>query len=198
MYEAYLEGDLRKLQTWLYQDNSIIIKEGARKKEIWKAPDTILIKIGMTRKTDVKVRFKEWMVSCHHEIIGLTPENMEMLLKEHHIGFKKKDNVNTITHLFKKLSLKKASRAHGKQKVSIRIQDLYTYKNGGFFTDGNGKLSLEEIENLIHRILWKKYGKGIIYCSGCNHTHTEWFKIPIKDLPFVIQTIDSLCLAQKA
>lgn len=59
-------------------------------------------------------------------------------------------------------------------------------------------MKLPDIESAIHKFLWKKYGKGLVYCYGCDPTgkkrHTEWFNVPVLELPSVLRLIDSYCL----
>ncbi|CCD23344.1 uncharacterized protein NDAI_0B03090 [Naumovozyma dairenensis CBS 421] len=181
------------------------MKKTHREQKSWNSPDTILVKIGMTTKKNVALRLQEWEKTCQHPVINLSPERVRNLLsgREEFMNNDKSD-VKTLTKWMKKLSLHKKDskkvKISAEGPIKRQPEILQTYKYGGFFHDGTGHTSLQEIENSIHRLLWKQYGKGLVYCYGCDPTgqrrHTEWFNIPIQKLPYVLHTIDSFCLSQ--
>ncbi|SMN18809.1 similar to Saccharomyces cerevisiae YPL034W Putative protein of unknown function [Maudiozyma saulgeensis] len=158
----------------------------------------------MTTKTNVQARLNEWETSCLHKVINLTPSNIDLLIRNTSHSSK---NIPSLSKLMKRLSLsprKKENLEKHHEVVQTYCKDikLYTYNNGGFYSDGKGSMTLQDIENAVHQLLWKKYGKGIIHCSGCKRTgtaykkHIEWFVIPIKDLPLILQIIDNFCFSQ--
>lgn len=182
MYDSLLSRNVADLD-WLYVDDSILIPDG--KRHHWSSNDLVLCKIGMTTRSSVSTRLLEWQNTCKHPVINLTPERVHLLC-----NFSKKRH--KLVTMFSKLSLKE----HEEQKTTSVCQ-LRTYRDGGFFADGKGRQTLAAIENDIHKWLWKRYGQGLIYCYGCDpkgHTrHKEWFRIPRKKLPSILQYIDLLC-----
>ncbi|EDO18472.1 hypothetical protein Kpol_1032p66 [Vanderwaltozyma polyspora DSM 70294] len=212
MYEVMLESENHndsKLQ-WLFIDESKISK--GKELENWSNNRNILCKIGMTTNK-VPIRLNAWERSCKHEVINLTPENIQTLLAKQTklmLQAKPKPTVKNSTwpismkqmiSLFTKMKLKDS-----KPQQQMRIQspsppippNLITYKDGGFFHDSKkGTKTLREVEANIHNILWAKYGKALTNCFGCdpngNKHHTEWFCVPISELPNVLKTIDSIC-----
>lgn len=243
LYDSILTNNL-ELASWLQIDNSILLnnknsgKSGHNKgfndnqNDKWSLNGMILCKIGMTTKKNVELRLDEWRQQCYHDIINLTPTNTDRLLNS---LTNRRNKSKTLTNLFKFLSLKENKNSkndkfingkHGArdtkslQHIRSKIPSLITYHNGGFYNDGQGKLNLLQIEDALHQIFWKKYGKGIIKCSGCyngsmtddryrnnnlksqgrkyanTRNHIEWFYVPIKDLPNILMTIDNFCLSQ--
>lgn len=184
LYQSIIENDQKKVK-WLTIDNSIIQQNDTKSitNAKWKNNGYILCKIGMTTKKNVEMRLQEWKAQCTHDIINLTPENVSMLI----------NHKKSLSSLFKKLSIKKTT------EKKLTVPSLYTYQDGGFYYNGSDrKMSLLEIENSLHQLFWRKYGKGLVYCEGCNHhRHLEWFHIPINDLPSILSTIDSFVLSQK-
>ncbi|CAI4036838.1 hypothetical protein SMKI_16G1360 [Saccharomyces mikatae IFO 1815] len=164
----------------------------------------------MTRRKTVDSRLSEWQNTCKHPIINLTPEKVDKLYQ---LKMKcKNKNIRSNKHLPITLSSlqKKMEKLFIKDKGNSRISSfsehkvssLCTYKNGGYFIDGKCSMKLPDIESAIHRFMWKKYGKGLIYCYGCDPTgkkrHTEWFKVPVLELPSVLRIIDSYCRGEES
>ncbi|CAI4053501.1 hypothetical protein SKDZ_16G2330 [Saccharomyces kudriavzevii ZP591] len=159
----------------------------------------------MTRRETVDLRLLEWQNTCKHPIINLTPEKVNKLYQLK----LKSTNKNTRSNKVLSISLsnlqKKMEKLFIKDKNHLpkppflehKVSKLYTYKDGGYFIDGKGSIRLPDIENAIHRFLWKKYGKGLVYCYGCDPSgkkrHTEWFNVPVLELPSVLGIIDSFC-----
>lgn len=192
LYESFFNKDKKKSQLdWLYIDKSIISqKKENQKRQLWNDRENILCKIGMTTKPMVSTRLLEWQNTCKNPVINLTPDRIKQLIYAYDTKTKK---INSISTLLSKLELKK-EKPQSRQESPL---DLLTYKDGGFFIDGTSNLNLSEVENRIHRFLWEKYGKGFIYCYGCDpmgqKRHTEWFHLPIRDLSSVMRTIDAFC-----
>lgn len=188
LYESFFSKEARKNNlNWLYVDRSIVsTRDQDQKRQLWNDRDHILCKIGMTTKPMVSTRLLEWQNTCKNPVVNLTPDRVEHLVRTQQRG-KKKD----ISSLLAKLSLKK-ERDRIDEALSLR-----TYKDGGFFVDPSSNLNLSDIENKIHKYLWDQYGKGFIYCYGCDpmgqKRHTEWFHLPITDLVNVMKTIDYFC-----
>lgn len=198
LYDGICNNRTKDLK-WLKIDNSVLSADST-KQEKWRDMSNILCKIGMTTKRDVQSRLNEWESSCLHKVINLTPYNTDLLI-ESSAKLNRHNSHHSLSKLMGSLSL--SPKKHTQQKIpSCKDLKLYTYQNGGFYSDGKGSMTLQGIENSIHQLLWKKYGKGIIHCSGCKKTgtaykkHIEWFVIPIKDLPLVLQLIDNFCLSQ--
>lgn len=180
---------------WLNVDNSIInnINNNHEKanKVSWdkynKDSQFILCKIGMTTRLNVQSRLNEWESKCHHRIMNLTPQCVDVLVNVN----KKKHK--SLSSLFKRLSLNKS-----KNNTTIQLQ---TYHNGGFYVDiSKSKLTLQQIESALHNYLWERYGKGIIHCQGCSENlkstkrHVEWVYVPIKQLHYIFNYIDQFIL----
>lgn len=249
LYESILSNDLN-LVSWLQIDNSILLNNKDKKdnnynnnNDNWSLNGMILCKIGMTTKKNVELRLDEWRQQCYHDIVNLTPININKLLDNLGSGNKKhgnngNDKVKTLSRLFKMLNLKEHKKTKAERntlenkyennqkikgthpKITQSVPQLITYHQGGFYNDGQGKLNLLQIEDALHKLFWKKYGKGIIKCSGCyngslsdgkhkdtsinnrkktypnTRNHIEWFYVPIKDLPSIVMTIDNFCLSQ--
>lgn len=198
LYDGICNNRTKDLK-WLKIDNSVLSPDNTKKK-IWQDMSNILCKIGMTTKRDVQSRLNEWESSCLHKVINLTPQNTDILI-ESSTNLHKSGSNHNLSKLMGKLSLSPKKQSQSRIP-SCKDLKLYTYQNGGFYFDGKGSMTLQDIENSIHQLLWKKYGKGVIHCSGCKKTgtaykkHIEWFVIPIKDLPLVLQLIDNFCLSQ--
>ncbi|CCK68244.1 uncharacterized protein KNAG_0A05810 [Huiozyma naganishii CBS 8797] len=154
----------------------------------------------MTTKRNVQLRLDEWRNLCNHELLNLTPQAIAKLTETY--TSTNESDVTMLTRWMKRFSLS----GEGKKENSIASEKarepkglvLRTYQNGGFYIDGSGSVALQHIEHSIHTSLWKKYGKGIVHCSGCNPSgtkkHLEWFYLPINDLPYIFQNIDNFCL----
>jgi len=205
LYDGIYGNDPQVLK-WLKIDNSVLKPGNDNRSVGWNDMTQILCKIGMTTKSNVQSRLNEWETSCLHKVINLSPSSIDTLI-HNSAGVSSKDT-HSLSKLMKRLSLsprKKESLEklhHREVQTYCKDIKLYTYKNGGFYTDGKGSMTLQDIENAIHQLLWKKYGKGIIHCSGCKRTgdaykkHIEWFVLPIRDLPLILQFIDNFCLSQ--
>lgn len=182
MYDSLLARNVADLN-WLYVDDSILHSNG--KRHHWSSNDSILCKIGMTTRSCVSTRLLEWQNSCKHPIVNLTPERVHSLCNQR----KKSEK---LTNMFSRLTL-----SQSKDPNQSFMPQLRTYRNGGFFADGEGMQTLAAIENRIHKRLWQRYGQGLIYCYGCdpegNTRHKEWFRVPKKELPTIFRYIDSLC-----
>lgn len=183
MYNSLLCGKLEELD-WLFVDDSILSPDKLARRK-WIDDCQILCKIGMTTKPSVSTRLLQWQNTCKHTVVNLTPDKVELLCN-------RRDSEKSFSKMFQKLSIKSTK----KTKNSI-AERLLTYRDGGFYVDHRGKRPIEEIENAIHKLLWKKYGQGLIYCYGCDPSgkkrHKEWFRITIKELPWLLQTIDAIC-----
>lgn len=189
---------------WLQVDNSIILngnnnnnnnKNTSAKKLIkYDNKDNkgyILCKIGMTTRQHVQSRLNEWENHCHHQVVNLTPQNISSLIQN-------SNKSSSLLQLFQNLSIKNKS----KHNNAMSMNQLLTYKNGGFFVPIKTRISLSQIESHLHRLFWNKYGKGIIRCSACSEAgkdskrHLEWFNVPIAELPNIVHTIDAFIHAQ--
>lgn len=190
MYDSLVDGKLTNLN-WLFIDESVVSPK-TRKKQKWFSDRHILCKIGFTTKASVSTRLLEWQNTCKHPVLNLTPDKVELL--------RKRPNSNRLSKMLQALSITEGRNK--KETQSSPVLNLRTYVNGGFYTDGKGPESLQMIENAIHKMLWRKYGQGLIYCYGCdpagNKRHKEWFNVMISDLPWLLKTIDSFCLGQKS
>ncbi|KAL3232632.1 hypothetical protein RNJ44_04548 [Nakaseomyces bracarensis] len=188
LYDSFFSKEARKNNlNWLYVDKSIVsTKEKDQKRQLWNDRDHILCKIGMTTKPMVSTRLLEWQNTCKNPVINLVPERIE-----HLVGIQQNKKTNDISALLQKLNFRN-SKNNSSERLSLR-----TYKDGGFFVDPGNNLNLSDIENKIHKYLWDQYGKGFIYCYGCDpmghKRHTEWFHLPITDLLDVMKTIDHFC-----
>lgn len=185
LYDSLLSGKLRELD-WLYVDESILAPNKVPRQR-WVDNLQILCKIGMTTRSSAGARILEWQNTCKHPVLNLTPGRINALCNHQH-------PVSGLSKMFKKLSIKskQPGEAQGPHNLKLR-----TYQNGGFYVDGKGSRTLQEIENAIHKLLWRKYGQGLVYCYGCDPTghkrHKEWFRVTIKELPWLIQTLDGFC-----
>lgn len=219
-HKTYTVNNKNNKLNWLQVDNSIISNGNVTELSPYNRNEGyILCKIGMTTKNDVYLRLKEWESHCHHPVINLTPERVSFLLQQysanHARSNKRIPETASLSKLFQKLSIKEKrdNKNHHDQISKISINNLSTYRNGGFYVSKNSKLSLVEIESFLHRFFWKKYGRGIIHCSGCSNTgnddknsynyantntnrHLEWFNVPIKQLPDLLYTIDNFTQVQ--
>lgn len=199
LYEGICKGSVKDLQ-WLKIDNSVLTHKKSDRNLDWTNKSQILCKIGMTTKSNVQLRLNEWENSCSHKIINLTPSNIDLLITSTSIEHSK--DINRLSKLMHKLSIRPSKHNKSIQKGNHQKLKLYSYNNGGFHMHGDGPMSLQDIENSLHQLLWKKYGKGIIHCSGCQKRgasykkHIEWFVIPILDLPNILETIDNFCFSQ--
>lgn len=176
-----------------------------KKKKQWADNDFILCKIGMTRRKTVDSRLLEWQNTCKHPIINLTPEKVDKLyqlkMKSKTKNERPKKGLHiSLSNLQKKMEKLFIDDKYDSPKpnyAKVESSSLHTYKDGGYFIDGKGLMKLSDIESAIHRLLWKKYGKGLVYCYGCDPTgkkrHTEWFNVPVLELPSVLMIIDSFC-----
>ncbi|KAG7665557.1 uncharacterized protein J8A68_000959 [[Candida] subhashii] len=152
----------------------------------------ILIKIGKTTQT-VNNRILQWEKKCNHKLTNLEPLNRHLIEKRRHDG----GIISGLIRRFRRLEVR-----DDEEDVQYK-----RYKNNGFYC--NSKLDL--IESTIHKSLRKKYGKGDVYCIGCNqdpikvkrktspfdtnyNVHIEWFLIPKEDLQYVYKLIDSTCI----
>lgn len=196
LYESYAQSSKTKLD-WLKLDYSIIQKQNHGSKQSlkeWSSKDHILCKIGMTTKPCVSIRLAEWRGSCKHEIIGLTPKLIEKLYN----STNRDNEISRLTKFFNKLSISK--KKPGRSQLPQVPLELKNFYDGGFYYRPSGKISLSDLEAMTHRILWKRYGQGLLYCYGCSAEkhgnpvrHKEWFMVPVTDLPHVMETIDALC-----
>ena len=198
LFESIVTGSTKEL-TWLKLDNSVLTHQKNDTRLEWTNTNEILCKIGMTTKANVQLRLNEWEKSCSFKIVNLTMDNVNILLRST-ANLDKRSG--SLSKLMSRLSLNKNSKKlHHTGNTPHKNIQLRSYKNGGYYNDGKGKMTLQDIENSLHQLFWKKYGKGIVHCSGCNQTgeaykrHIEWFLIPIKDLPNVLETIDNFCYA---
>lgn len=199
MYDAAITGQDRHLQ-WLHMDYSIIQSQKSIPLAKWSSRDHILCKIGMTTKLKVGLRLSEWENSCKHEVIGLDPATVSRLCRCLEVTPSKKP---TLAKLFQTLTLKDIRKPKGQRKVPPVNLTLKTFVNGGFYVMPNSGLSLLDIESKIHRMLWKRYGQGLIYCQGCQNAknepkrHKEWFMMPINHLPYILKDINSICCGER-
>ncbi|KAH3901197.1 uncharacterized protein SCODWIG_00954 [Saccharomycodes ludwigii] len=146
--------------------------------------DKILIKIGITRQLTVEKRINQWRDSCKHDLINLTPNNIMGL-----VSSESSDAYHCqLTSRFNNLSI-------GNNNGESQRLTLSNYKitSNGFIVH-QSLVPLEVLESKIHNILWDKYGKGVIYCYGCNdeRTHREWFLLPITELINTFKLIDNV------
>lgn len=198
LFNSFVNGSTEEL-SWLKLDNSVLTHKNSDRRLEWNNRNEILCKIGMTTKANVQLRLNEWEQSCSFKIVNLTMDNVNTLIRN--VNRPERD-ANKLSKLMSKLSLKKKNNkdSHAAREVRHDIT-LRSFKNGGYYNDARGKMTLQDIENSLHQLFWKKYGKGIIHCSGCHRTgedykrHIEWFLIPIMDLPTVLETIDNFCYA---
>ncbi|CCF58886.1 hypothetical protein KAFR_0F02900 [Kazachstania africana CBS 2517] len=197
MFDSLIAGSHKKLN-WIMVDNSIIDPKNVRKDK-WEIDGHILCKVGMTTKKDVKLRLSEWKKQCTFDVINLTPANIDLLLDAQNTK-SSSGKTDSLSTLMSKLSLNKKKNKATNKFLTRKAWHLYTYRSGGFYTDGRGELKLPSIENGIHELFRKKYGKCYIYCAGCGENrrtrHCEWFKMPINDLPTIMKSIDDFCLSQ--
>lgn len=155
-----------------------------------KCPYT-LIKVGMTTQT-VEHRLQQWHQKCGHQISPLSPYDST---------HKKKRFFSTFLSRFKNLSLDD-------------YLETYNEDIGGFVCN----TAVSAVEKEIHLRLIERYGKGIVYCTGCmkqenqkrsswiqkikgeepflkeHNYHVEWFLVPKNELKWVYRMIDKKCL----
>ncbi|SCU78578.1 LAFA_0A07294g1_1 [Lachancea sp. 'fantastica'] len=164
-------------------DYSIVRKNESLALSKWTAQDQILLKVGMTRKTNVLARLLEWENSCKHPVTGIDLSKVNQLYRASH-----KRSSSSLVRLFQKMSLSDRSRG------TVKIRG---FRDGGFYV-ANGR-SLELIETQIHQLLWNRYGQGLIYCYGCNNhlnqpkRHREWFMVPLDHVPDIFRAIGAIC-----
>lgn len=151
----------------------------------------ILIKIGKTTQS-VNARIAQWENKCGHDLTNLEPKNRNLVKKE--------GAISGLIRMFRRLDVVDDDE---------RRNEYRTYRNNGFYCGSN----LDVVESSIHKVLRHKYGKGDVYCVGCNNepvkvndksspfdtnynVHIEWFLIPKTDLEYVYKLIDSTCINQ--
>lgn len=189
LYDSFFSKKVRKNNlNWLYVDNSIVSSNDRdQKRQLWKDRKHILCKVGMTTKPMVSTRLLEWQNTCRNPVVNLTPERVMQLQRT-----QQKEEKKSISSLLGKLSIRKKKEKPMEESFSLR-----TYKEGGFFVDSSRNLNLSDIEHKIHKYLWDQYGKGFIYCYGCDpmgqKKHTEWFEIPISELADIMKAVDYFC-----
>lgn len=206
LFESYISEKTVDLK-WLFIDESIIRTNGKKKRQ-WVDRDFILCKIGMTTRKTVDSRLLEWQTTCKHPVINLTPEKVDKL---YHLKLKSESknissnrllpiSLSSLQKKMEKLFIKDKSHSHKPSLPDPKVPTLRTYKDGGFFISGKGSMKLPDIESAIHKFLWKKYGKGLVYCYGCDPTgkkrHTEWFNVPVLELPSVLRLMILIALEE--
>ncbi|AOW28814.1 hypothetical protein MEM_03275 [Candida albicans L26] len=119
-------------------------------------------------------RIQQWQEKCQHPLTNMGPPNKHLIRKR---------------------------RGLVERLACMSIDDpVYSrWKNGGFYCR-----NLNLVESTIHQELWKKYGKGQVYCVTCLaeesrseakfKIHMEWFLIPKEDIEEVYQLIDTICV----
>lgn len=196
MYESLVTKRVDHLK-WLHMDYSILRNEKTLPLSKWSAPGQILCKVGMTRKPTVLARLLEWQNSCKHPIVAVEPSMVEELCKLKLQSSPTEDK--TLSMLFRKLSLKGKKEIH-RPSAEHQLKGLKCFRNGGFYVVDGSKL--EDVEVNIHKLLWRRYGQGFIYCHGCKNEkgqptrHKEWFLVPVSQLPDVFKAIDALCVGK--
>ncbi|CCE64038.1 hypothetical protein TPHA_0G02020 [Tetrapisispora phaffii CBS 4417] len=208
-YNSYVNKDLNDID-WLYVDESVINNGKTSKLSNWEDNSKILCKIGMTT-TSVEKRLSEWRNVCKHDILNLSPERIGNLQSCYVNKTKKikndgsKKSIKKLADIFSALSIKNNKNSSKEDVISNKTNQMIpltnfpfkSYRNGGFYSNGQGNSTVYEIESTIHKYLWKRHGKAKVYCYGCDPNgkkyHTEWFNIPIDDLSHVMKVIDTLC-----
>lgn len=147
----------------------------------------ILLKIGMTSKGTVRSRLLQWTNACKKPVVNLTPDRINELLSSlvaRNPTLHALDDMNSST----------------KNLRGWPLQNLHNYQDGGFYNApvlDNSRFSLKEKEKQIHQHLWHSYGRGFFYCMECDpkgaRRHSEWFQVPIIELPGIMQYINSIC-----
>lgn len=183
LYDSLIDGKSNPLE-WLFIDDSVLTPTSVKKRQ-WDSKTHILCKIGMTTKSSVTTRLLEWQNTCKHPVVNLTPDKVYSLCY-------KESAKSKLSQMFRKLSIN-ANKENNPESIN-----LHTYRDGGFWVNGKGSQTLPVIENAIHKHLWRKLGQGLVYCHGCDPSgkrrHREWFKVAVKELPWLLQTVDSFCL----
>ncbi|SCU89957.1 LADA_0F00804g1_1 [Lachancea dasiensis] len=145
----------------------------------------------MTRKPTVLARLLEWENSCKHPVTGLDPTKVQELCRSVRIEHR---SSKSLVRLFQKLSI---SKHKSQAPMEHHLAQLSGFRDGGFYVANDR--SLKDIENRIHQFLWKRYGKGLIYCYGCARSqgepkrHNEWFLVPISQVPEIFRVVSGLC-----
>lgn len=145
--------------------------------------DYILIKIGMTTRSNVSIRIKEWESKCKHQLVLLTPALISTT-NFNKMGTRSTSAFSRIVSKLKQLSISET-------KIPERYPQIRasTFRNGGFACSNPG-----HVEKLIHKWLWDEFGKGRILCAACGgKSHTEWALVRTGDLSRVMSQIDRIC-----
>ncbi|CCH59733.1 hypothetical protein TBLA_0B09180 [Henningerozyma blattae CBS 6284] len=179
-------------------------------------PDAqILVKLGVTTQTKVETRLHQWERQCGKPIVNLTPTKVQELLDcyttttSNSTTKQSKQKSNSLTQMLRRLTLNPSTRNPGKpnristgknlpaelQKRPASLKKLRNFSTtgGGFFTDGTGPAGpVQEVERKLHNELWSLYGRGVVRGCGCGCEHTEWFFVPVAELPRVLVLADSV------
>ncbi|AAS52186.2 ADR266Wp [Eremothecium gossypii ATCC 10895] len=190
LYDALMgKGGAASLD-WLKADRSVLEKKPVALQR-WQLDGDILVKIGMTNNP-VAARLVQWRQRCTHPLVALTPARVRELQRVH--ARRKRGVLERLQERMRDLSL---HRPHG---ADAQEPPLLTFAHDGFRCRGD---ALAAVEQSIHQALWRRYERAYVLCSGCTRSaaptrHREWFKVPVRDLGYVLYTIDDLCLGGRA
>ncbi|QEU59115.1 hypothetical protein KDRO_B03810 [Kluyveromyces lactis] len=203
---AVVEKKNRKEITWLVTDNSkmepsknrALILHNNRFDPWQHNKDEILIKIGMTRRSDVSKRIDEWQKQCKRDIILITPEIVRQWIVSSTTKPKSINSMSNFIQKLRRLALNNHSNTvkHTTVASTTTVTDTDRSRNNTdrcFTENGFRCKDSGHVEREIHEWLWKEYGKGNIICGACQKTHREWVKVPIGRMEYIVNTVDRIC-----